>query len=111
MGHNIVADTIQIEAEVRHSRAQRRPYAQAEGLLLDVQKNRWELFNEPYEPIHLKTIKGYTFVGAHWNEHFDGKLDSFLAKHSRALKSRKPFFYVQQRAQRAWRGGRVEVDS
>jgi predicted phosphodiesterase len=73
----------------------RTPEAQTEGLLLDVQKNWRELFNEPYEPIYLKTIKGYAFIGAHWNQHFDGKLDSFLAEHSQLLNSGKPFFYIQ----------------
>ena len=73
----------------------RTPEALTEGLLLDVQKNWRELFNEPYEPIFIKTVKGYSFVGAHWNEHVNGKLDSFLAAHSGSLGPDKPFFYVQ----------------
>ena len=77
------------------SKRARAAEAQTEGLMLDVQKNWQELFNEPYEPIFHRTVKGYSFVGSHWNEHFDGKLDAFLSKYDSELRNGKPFFYVQ----------------
>ena len=77
------------------SKRARSAEAQTEGLMRDVQKNWQELFNEPFEPIFRRTVKGYTFIGSHWNEHFDGKLDGFLSKCDSELRNGKPFFYVQ----------------
>ena len=87
-------DTFYYGWQVGAKRA-RTPEAQSEGLMLDVQKRWRELFNEPYEPIFMRTVKGYSFVGAHWNEHFDGKLDRFLSRNESKLRGGKPFFYVQ----------------
>ena len=77
------------------SKRARAEEAQTEGLMRDVQKNWKELFNEPFEPIFHRTVKGYSFVGSHWNEHFSGKLDAFLAERNQVLRNGKPFFYVQ----------------
>ena len=56
----------------------------------------WEdLFHEPYRPIWAKTVKGYTFIGAHWGNEKD--LDAFLQANANTLNLRngKPFFYTQ----------------
>ena len=56
----------------------------------------WErIFHEPYSPIWAKTVKGYTFVGAHWGNEKD--LDAFLQANADRLnlKNGKPFFYAQ----------------
>ncbi len=52
-------------------------------------------FKEKYEPIYMKTVKGYHFVGAHWHDNNIPGLDTFLAEHGAELKSDKPFFYFQ----------------
>ena len=60
-------------------------------------KGIWEkTFDEPYEPIFIKTVKGYDFVLAH----YAGKtgvpaLPAFLEKHRARLGGAKPFFYAQ----------------
>lgn len=58
----------------------------------------WEqCFREKYEPLWMKTVKGYHFIGAHWEnqQHISG-LESFLKLHDKALrKGGKPFFYIQ----------------
>jgi len=56
----------------------------------------WErIFHEPYRPIWAKTVKGYTFIGAHWGNEKD--LDAFLQANADKLNLRngKPFFYAQ----------------
>ena len=53
------------------------------------------LFREEWKPIFSKKVKGYTFVGAHWKEWYNGKLEKFLQSIKGELSSDKPFFYVQ----------------
>lgn len=62
----------------------------------------WErIFREPYAPIYLKDIKGYRFIGSHWDGS-DGdpvaaysRIESFLKVHAAELPSSRPFFYIQ----------------
>lgn len=71
--------------------------AQAQG----IGKRRaeaWEqCFKEPYQPIWMKSIKGYHFIGAHWeNQNHISGLADFLQKHDSELTADgKPFFYIQ----------------
>ena len=57
----------------------------------------WErVFKEPYEPIWKKTVKGYAFIGAHW----DGwkgvpAIEPYLKAHAAELRGDRPFFYIQ----------------
>ncbi len=57
----------------------------------------WEkVFNEPYAPIYAKTIKGYTFVMAHFDNAYNQPgLREFLANLAPTLDKNKPFFYAQ----------------
>lgn len=59
--------------------------------------NVWkQCFGEEYQPIWMKTIKGYHFIGAHWyNESNIPGLSAFLSKHNEELSGDKPFFYIQ----------------
>jgi 3',5'-cyclic AMP phosphodiesterase CpdA len=66
-----------------------------EGLDADWNGNWRKLFREDYSPIFLKTVKGYAFVGAHWKEWHNGKLEKFLEENKDKLDSSKPFFYAQ----------------
>ena len=53
----------------------------------------WAVIGEKYEPIFMKTVKGYRFVGAHY---FGvGRMAEFIRQHARELSGPKPFFYVQ----------------
>ena len=56
-----------------------------------------QCFKEPYQPIWMKTIKGYHFIGAHWqNQNNVPGLEEFLEKHNAELTADgKPFFYIQ----------------
>ncbi len=57
----------------------------------------WErVFKEPYAPIWKKTVKGYTFIGAHW----DGwkgvpAIEPYMKEHAAELRGDRPFFYIQ----------------
>ena len=57
----------------------------------------WErVFKEPYEPIWKKTIKGYTFIGAHWDV-WQGvsAIEPYMKEHAAELRGDRPFFYIQ----------------
>ena len=68
----------------------------ADGLYLDVKKNWKAVFGEEWSPFFIKTVKGYSFVGAHWAEWNDEKaLRAFLSANGAKLGAAKPFFYTQ----------------
>lgn len=52
-------------------------------------------FKEDYSPIWIKTVKGYTFIGAHWHANNIPGLREFLQQHSKEVEGEKPFFYIQ----------------
>ena len=63
-------------------------------------------FHEDYSPIYAKQIKGYKFIGTHWDMGgFGGetgkkvyafeRVRDFLAKEGKSLDPSLPFFYVQ----------------
>jgi len=57
-------------------------------------KGCWErAFHEEYSPCFAKTVKGYTFVGAHWPG--IGQLGDWLAANGGKLDPNLPFFYFQ----------------
>ena len=67
-------------------------------------KGCWErIMQEPYVPIYRKDVKGYSFVGAHWqDEPCHPKCETafrhvpkWFAENGAALDSSKPFFYCQ----------------
>ena len=67
----------------------------------------WEkAFHEHYTPIYAKQIKGYKFIGTHWDMGGFGaevgkkvyafeRVRDFLAKEGKAIDPSLPFFYVQ----------------
>ena len=67
-------------------------------------KGNWErIFGEAYEPIYRKDVKGYAFIGAHWqadccrgaNERAFDHVGDWFAAHGKALDPALPFFYCQ----------------
>ena len=61
-------------------------------------------FHEPYSPIYSKTVKGYTFIGSHWDGAQAGRacggasfglIADFMAKDGKKIDPSLPFFYVQ----------------
>ena len=70
--------------------------ASPDAFCLDPRKNWKELFGEEWSPFFLKTVKGYSFVGAHWAEWRKEKaLRRFLKDNEDRLCGDKPFFYTQ----------------
>ena len=60
----------------------------------------WErIFGEPFKPVYVKEIKGYTFIGAHWcrERSLGGVADptEVIAKVGPTIDPRKPFFFFQ----------------
>ena len=55
-------------------------------------KKAWR---EPYVSLWHKTVKGYHFVGKHWDSNGFGGLAAWLEENGGPLKGDKPFFYVQ----------------
>ena len=65
-------------------------------------KKVWEeVFEEEYAPIYRKTVKGYSFIGGHWDgangSGWGGSPDiaPFFAEHGKELDPALPFFYFQ----------------
>ena len=68
---------------------------------------RWKrIFHEDYSRFYAKTVKGYTFLGQHWDDgkdmstkygscDFGAELQSFLDAKGKTLDPELPFFYVQ----------------
>ncbi len=61
-------------------------------------------FHETYTPLYAKTIKGYTFIGSHWDRaqvghgSYDqpfGLIEGYMAKNGKSFDPALPFFYVQ----------------
>lgn len=71
-------------------------------------KGNWErIFHEEYRRVYAKTIKGYTFIGQHWDDGsgmegrygwtgpLGDRLTACLKGLGSSLDLKKPFFYVQ----------------
>lgn len=70
-------------------------------------KGWWEkTFNEEYARFYVKDVRGYRFLGAHWDDGtgmetgrgsttFGVELAAHLAKRGREIDPAQPFFYVQ----------------
>lgn len=53
-------------------------------------------FKEEYQPVYMKTVKGYHFIGAHWEDWSKTKdAPGFIENHKAQLTGTKPFFYFQ----------------
>lgn len=62
----------------------------------DNRSRLWEeLFHEKYEPIWMKKVRGYTFIGAHWKNGKHTDIAGFLKAHENEIDKDLPFFYVQ----------------
>lgn len=73
------------------------PVERAKHVIVANPKAAWErVFRETYEPIWIKTVKGFRFVGANWDNHYDGVRGTaeFLSRHRDELKSSQPFFWL-----------------
>ena len=65
----------------------------------------WDrVFHEPYSPIYAKKIKGYTFIGSHWDGAQAGSdctcaafglIADYMAGNAKKIDPSLPFFYVQ----------------
>ena len=60
------------------------------------------IFKEDFSDVYRKTVKGYDFIGAHWEGGLKGSGDSFCKslagfydKNGASLDASKPFFHVQ----------------
>lgn len=84
----------------------KRLYPDAKERRAKVFKNNrsasWErIFKEPYSPVYSKKVRGYTFIGQHWDASswkgcgFFGGIKAFVEKNAESLAGDKPFFYVQ----------------
>lgn len=70
-----------------------------EILALHMAESWKHIFDEDYAPMYVKTVKGYKFVGVHYDTHGGyhkkGAIAAFLSRHRDELAGAKPFFYTQ----------------
>ena len=67
-----------------------------EWLSKDMSRHWEDVFGEKYAPIYLKKVKGYKFIGAHWDK-WEGVpgVVPFIRGHARELQGPKPFFFFE----------------
>ena len=65
-------------------------------------KKAWEeVFHEEYSPIYRKTVKGYDFIGGHWDPANGSRwgggpdLEAWMKANGKSLDPKLPFFYAQ----------------
>ena len=69
---------------------------ESDKLYRDYAGNWKAAFGEDWSPVYLKTVKGYCFVGAHFDNYVGVRgLDTFLAAHADEFRGSKPFFFFQ----------------
>ena len=68
--------------------------ADAIGYNEETRAKTWEeCLHEKYEPVWMKDVKGYKFIGRHW--HYHNEMVEFFRRHAEELRGAKPFFYTQ----------------
>lgn len=67
-----------------------------EWLSKDMARHWEEVFGEKYAPVYLKEVKGYKFIGAHWDK-WEGvpAVVPFVKMHGKKLRGKKPFFFFE----------------
>lgn len=70
-------------------------YSEEEALVKLGMKKCWEeAFNEPFEQIRRRTVKGYDFISSEWRDGRDGFADAeaWFSRNGGSLDGEKPFF-------------------
>ncbi len=75
--------------------SQGKDTAESQGIAYHPAESWKRCFKEEYSPIWIKTLGGYSFIGAHWHDNNIPGLAEFLDKHAGELGASKPFFYIQ----------------
>lgn len=73
------------------------PEEREAGCIASRREQVWKrCFKEEFQPIYIKKVGGYVFIGAHFQNvnQADG-LEDFFAEHAADIPSDKPFFYFQ----------------
>ena len=72
-------------------------YSEDEALLKLGLESEWErVFGEKFEPIRVRTVKGYSFLSGEERGYLE--LGEWLAVHGASLAGDRPFFYFQHEA-------------
>ena len=72
-------------------------YSEDEALVKLGMKRCWEeAFNEPFEQVRRRTVKGYDFISSEWKDGKDGFKDAeeWFEANGRTLDPKKPFFVL-----------------
>ena len=60
----------------------------------NLEKTWRRLFNQEWELVWRREVKGYTFIGAQWSS-LNPPIGEYLRAHAAELRGTKPFFYCQ----------------
>ena len=72
-------------------------YSEDESLVKLGMKKCWEeAFQEPFEQVRRRTVKGYDFISSEWKEGKDGfkEAEAWFAANGKTLDPKKPFFVL-----------------
>ena len=84
--HDMLQTSASLPEEIRQARLK-------EAFVKDPAHYWQEIFGEPWEPIRVRTIKGYDFVGVHFGH--EAEIERWFAANGDRLKGKRPFFFVQ----------------
>ena len=79
------------------ARSHHSPEVLQRDIILPVKEKFWEeCWHEKFQPIYMKEVKGYKFIGAHFvNMQYIPGLDEYMKSIEDQLPKDKPFFYFQ----------------
>ena len=84
--HDMLQTSASLPEEIRQARLK-------DAFVKDPARYWQEIFGEAWEPIRVRTIKGYDFVGVHFGH--EAEIERWLAENGARFKGERPFLFVQ----------------
>ena len=84
--HDMLQTSASLPEEIRQARLK-------DAFVKDPARNWKEIFGEEWEPIRVRTIKGYDFVGVHFGH--EAEVEGWFAANGARFKGERPCFFVQ----------------
>ena len=84
--HDMLQTSATLPEEIRNARLK-------DAFVRDPARFWPELFGEAWEPVRVRTIKGFDFVGVHYGH--EDEIERWFAANGERLRGERPFFFVQ----------------
>ena len=84
--HDMLQPSSSLPEDVRQERLE-------DSFFRDPARYWQEIFGEKWEPVRMRTIKGYNFVGVQYGH--EAEIEKWLSENGACLNGERPFFFVQ----------------